>query len=507
MRGRAAGTVDNLRGTAYIAREAQRIGLEPAGDEGTFFQNVPLISREVPDNATLQIEGRTFKYEKDFFTRYNGRHMRPIDGATVIYGGSWADPSKLLDPSAAAGKIVVITNPSGWLVGRNALTERYASAAAIVSATLSRVPENSLVQFMGPSYELPEGETPSAPVPSFLYVSDEVAKVMFGGSDPANLPVGTVGRIVRGGVQYTGDPAPARNVVAILRGSDPRLRGQYVALGAHNDHLSPSQTVDHDSLRAVNIVAFPSGAESTGGEITAEQWRRIRAMIDSMRKLRAPRPDSINNGADDDGTGSMGLLEIAEAFANAQVKPKRSLLFVWHTGEEVGLVGSKYFTDHPTVPRDSIVAQLNIDMIGRGTEQDAVRELDDRIERGGPDYVEVIGSRRLSTELGNIVDDVNRRQSRPLVFDYNLDANGEPHQYYCRSDHYEYARFGIPIAFFFTGVHNDYHQVTDEPQYIDYPKYARIVQLVHDIAARVADLDHRVVVDKPKPNPNGSCIQ
>ena len=119
----------------------------------------------------------------------------------------------------------------------------------------------------------------------------------------------------------------------------------------------------------------------------------------------------------------------------------------------------------------------------------------------------MIGSRRLSTELGNIVDDVNKQQTRPLVFDYNLDANGEPHQYYCRSDHYEYARYGIPIAFFFTGVHNDYHQVTDEPQYIDYPKYARIVQLVHDIAARVADLDHRVVVDKPKPNPKGSCIQ
>ena len=212
------------------------------------------------------------------------------------------------------------------------------------------------------------------------------------------------------------------------------------------------------------------------------------------------------NGADDDGTGSMAVLEIAEAFAKAGVKPKRSLLFVWHTGEEIGLVGSEYFTDHPTVPRDSIVTQLNIDMIGRGGSADAVHMDASNPIYGNPNFVEVIGSRRLSTELGDIVDAANRAQSTPLSFSKVFDTVGEPHHMYCRSDHYSYARYGIPITFFFTSVHRDYHQVTDEPQYIDYNHYARIVNLVRDIADRVANLDHRPVVDKPKPDPHGSCM-
>ena len=212
------------------------------------------------------------------------------------------------------------------------------------------------------------------------------------------------------------------------------------------------------------------------------------------------------NGADDDGTGSMAVLEIAEAFAKSGTRPKRSILFVWHTGEEIGLVGSEYFTDHPTVPRDSIVTQLNIDMIGRGGSADAVHMNGSTPIYGNPNFVEVIGSRKLSTELGDIIDDVNRKRPDPLSFSKVFDTPGDPNQMYCRSDHYSYARYGIPITFFFTSVHRDYHQVTDEPQYIDYNHYSRIVNLVHDIAERVANLDHRPRVDKPKPDPKGVCV-
>ena len=301
---------------------------------------------------------------------------------------------------------------------------------------------------------------------------------------------------------------PGRNVIAVIRGSDPSLRGQYVALGAHNDHdpVRP-YAVDHDSLRAHNIVARVGGAESRETQITPAQATRIRAIRDSLRSIRPPRLDSIMNGADDDGSGSMALLEIAESFARAKVKPKRSILFIWHTAEELGLLGAEYFTEHPTVPRDSIVAQLNIDMIGRGGSADAVHETDGKPVYGNPDFVEVIGARRLSTELGDIVDAANAAQARPLQFSLAFDANGDRHQMYCRSDHYMYARYGIPITFFFTSVHHDYHQPTDEPQYLDYAKYSRIVNLVRDITDRVANLDHRLVVDKPKPNPHASCVQ
>jgi hypothetical protein len=131
----------------------------------------------------------------------------------------------------------------------------------------------------------------------------------------------------------------------------------------------------------------------------------------------------------------------------------------------------------------------------------------DDVPNGGPGYLQLIGSRRLSTELGDIVEAVNRSGSHGFTFDYQYDTNGNPHQYYCRSDHYEYARYGIPITFFTTGGHRDYHQVTDEPQYIDYNHMARVASLIGDIAVHVADLDHRVMVDKPKPDPHGVCQQ
>jgi Zn-dependent M28 family amino/carboxypeptidase len=176
--------------------------------------------------------------------------------------------------------------------------------------------------------------------------------------------------------------------------------------------------------------------------------------------------------------------------------------------EELGLWGSAYFTDHPTVPRDSIVAELNIDMVGRGGSGDITGNTKEgALIHGGPGYVQLIGARRLSTELGDLVERTNTQGKIGLKFDYSLDANGHPQNIYCRSDHYMYARYGIPIVFFTTGGHADYHQVTDEPQYIDYRRMTQVATLIHASATNVANLDHRVTVDKPKPNPRGSCQQ
>jgi hypothetical protein len=302
-----------------------------------------------------------------------------------------------------------------------------------------------------------------------------------------------------GEIKFEGSDLGATNVVAILEGADPARRGEYVALGAHNDAIGIVDPVEHDSLRAYNTVIRPRGANDSPREPTAEEAAKIRAIIDSMRKFRAPRIDSIVNGADDDGSGSMGLLEVAEAMAKSEHRPARSLLFVWHTGEESGLQGSRWFTDHPTVPPDSIVAQVNIDMIARGGRQDE--------KLGGPRYIQAIGTRRLSTELGDLAERTNREGKYGLDFDYTYDADGHPDNFYCRSDHYMYARYGIPIAFFSTGGHRDYHQVTDEVQYLDFTKYAAVTRFVGDLAGRLADLDHRPVVDKPKPDPRGTCVQ
>ncbi|HXV17572.1 MAG TPA: M20/M25/M40 family metallo-hydrolase [Gemmatimonadaceae bacterium] len=300
------------------------------------------------------------------------------------------------------------------------------------------------------------------------------------------------------------NPDYARNVVAILRGSDPVLRNEYVAIGAHNDHIGirHGAAVDHDSLRAYNVELTRLGAPVWDRSSRARRdslRAQIHINVDSLRKIRPARLDSINNGADDDGSGTVTVLEIAEALNAMPVKPKRSILFVWHTGEEKGLLGSKWFTDNPTVPREQIVAQLNMDMVGRGSAAD--------IAGGGPDYLQLVGSRRVSTELGDIVEAVNSGLKRPFKFDYQFDANGHPERIYCRSDHYEYARYGIPITFFTTGLHPDYHQVTDEPQYIDYEHMSRVADFVKDIAIRVANLDHRPKVDKPAGDPNAACVQ
>lgn len=293
----------------------------------------------------------------------------------------------------------------------------------------------------------------------------------------------------------------ARNVVAIVRGSDPALRGEYVSITAHNDHVGfGHQPVDHDSLRAFNTVIRPLGADSRPHAPTPDEAARIRAILDSLRKVHRPRLDSIFNGADDDGSGTIALIEIAQAFARGNVKPRRSILLVSHTAEEKGLVGSTWYTDHPTVPIDSIVAEFDVDMIGRGAARD--------INGGGPTYLEVVGLRRLSKEFGDWVEAVNAKEPTPFAFNFEYDAPGHPEQYYCRADHYSYARYGIPSVSLSRGAHMDYHQLTDEPQYIDYPDYTRLTKMVFDAAMFVAGADHRPGLDVPKPlNPHVPCKQ
>jgi hypothetical protein len=506
MMGRAAGTDYNLKATAYIAAEVRRIGLQPAGDSGGYFQNVPLVKRELDPQARLAVDGTTLRLWEDYLPRDQGGPTRSIEGVQAVFAGAWGD-SLMLAPEQAAGKLVVIAVPRhpspqqpAYFVPRGGATGRYRGAAGIAVASIDLMPPQLQQAFRGTTVTLQEDAPPAGDaVPTYLYLTAAAAERLVG-APVATAPVGAAGKTVQGKLAYVEGPAPARNVVAILPGADPKLKGEYVAVGAHNDHIGFSNApVDHDSLRAYNselrrlVLAAPDGRPSL------EQIAAIHVNVDSLRRLRPARRDSINNGADDDGSGTVTVLEIAEQLASATPRPKRSIVFVWHTGEELGLFGSQWFTDHPTVPRDSIVAQLNMDMVGRG------RAGEEKL--GGPAYLQLIGSRRLSTELGNLVEAVNKAERQPFTFDYQYDAPGHPEQYYCRSDHYMYARYGIPITFFSTGDHQDYHQVTDEPQYIDYDHMARVGQLVYDITRAVANLDHRIVVDKPKPDPRGECVQ
>jgi peptidase M28-like protein len=506
MQGRRTGTPGNVKGNAYIVSEVRRLGLKPAGDTGGYLQKVPLSSYAADSSrATLRVGSSELALWKDYHP-YQAQFevpARPINGSSVVYIGGPSDSSALPPREALQGKIVVYNSgasgnnlgaPDLHPAGRLGLVSGIAvTGVDTLIATFEQVFRTPRI-VVKEKVAVPAGVTQ----PRLLILPSASVPKLFG-KPLDQLRPGDTGPAIQGEVAFEESDLGASNVVAVVEGSDPALRGEYVALGAHNDAIGIVPAVDHDSLRAYNSVMRPRGANDAPGEPNADQAARIGAIVDSMRKLRPARLDSIVNGADDDGSGSMALLEIAEAAVSNAQRPKRSLLFVWHTGEESGLQGSRWFTDNPTVPKDSIVAQINTDMMARGGPDDEARR--------DPAYLQVIGSRRLSTELGDLAEMVNREGSHGFTFDYSYDADGHPDNFYCRSDHYMYARYGIPIAFFSTGGHRDYHQVTDEIEYLDFDKYARVTQFVGAVAERLANLDRRPVVDKPKPDPEAPCQQ
>ncbi|MBB4635250.1 M28 family peptidase [Longimicrobium terrae] len=514
MMGRESGTRGNVMGTDYIAAEARRMGLQPAGENGTFFQTVPLVNIAV-GTASLSAGGQSFRSGTDFIPlpRYGtflvfGNRFDAAAGVPVVYGGRIGDPS-MITPEQARGKLVVFSVGQAqqgapppfafWAGGRT--FERYAGAAGIAIASLDITPEGLRGFFGEPRTEMASAQPEPTQAPAGMVITTALAEQLLG-KPLAQAQMGQAGGTATGSFTWTtaAVPFPARNVVAVLPGSDARLRGEYVAVGAHNDHVGMApKGVDADSVAIFNRLLRREGAESEADSMTAEKAQMLRAALDSVRALRRPRIDSVFNGADDDGSGTVGVLEIAQYMASLRTKPRRSMLFVWHTAEEKGLFGSEYFTDHPTVPRDSIVAQLNIDMIGRGATGD--------LDNGGPGYLQLVGSRRLSTQMGDLVEEVNRTGNHGFTFDYSMDTTGHEAQIYCRSDHANYARFNIPVTFFTTGGHPDYHMLSDEPQYIDYDKMARVARFIGAAALQVANRDARLTVDKPGPGPDAPCRQ
>ena len=508
MLGRESGTLGNYKGTEFLAAEIERIGLEPAGDDGTYFQTIPLMERTLDPSSSIGVAGTKLELRTDYMPLppvggilpFTFGANRSLDGVEVIYGGQLGDTANMVNPEQVAGRLVVFTPSMGMGMGAFRTLNGFESAAGIALAMLHLLPAQVTNYLSQPQMYLGSETTPSEG-PLGMFINLNGAEILLG-KPVGNAEIGEIGGTVEGTFSFVEGPTPypARNVIGIIRGSDRTLQNEYVAIGSHNDHEGvASSAVDHDSLWAFNHVLRPQGAEGQARQATDEDLARIQALRDSLAAQRPTHLDSIYNGADDDGSGSIAMLGVAKAFATSNPKPKRSILFVWHTAEEKGLYGAGYFTDNPTVPRESIVANINLDMVGRGVEGD--------LEGGSPSYMQVLGSRRLSTELGDLVESVNTDAGFELEFDYSYDADGHPQQFYCRSDHYMYARYGIPIVFFSTGSHQDYHMVTDESQYIDYDKMARISQFVYELTSTIANLDHRLVVDKPKPDPNAPCRQ
>jgi hypothetical protein len=520
MGGRPVGTAEHLKAVAYVEREVRRLGLKPGGTNGSYYQDFPIYHEVIDPASVMTVSGATVKFGEGFIAQ----NAASVANLPTLYVGDLADTTVAVDSAMAAGKLLIVRPLINMQPDRAAAVQKsaaylaYRHALAGAAGTLLILPDNLYPMYRNFYGQEQESLTSAAAGASMgkvsLIISEATANLVLG-APAASATRGTAGQPVSANVTKTETVGvPGRNVIAILPGTDPKLAGEYVAIGAHSDHIAiQNPPREHDSLKVYNEFGRPAGQE--GGRnlqknpISADEWTKINADIAAMRKVYPARLDSISNGADDDGSGTVSVLEIAEAFAKGTVKPKRSIIFVWHAGEERGMWGSGYFTANPTIPRDSIVAQLNIDMVGRGEASDETGVAKDgTVLHGSPGYLQLVGSRRLSTELGDLVESVNTRNHHNITFDYSEDADGHPQDIYCRSDHWSYAKWNIPVVFFTTGGHADYHQVTDEPQYIQYGHMARVDSLIFDVAEAVANLDHAPVVDgKKMADPNGACRQ
>ena len=291
----------------------------------------------------------------------------------------------------------------------------------------------------------------------------------------------------------------SHNVVGIIEGTDPVLKDTYVMFGAHLDHVGYSQTgagrgggTDACRRRSPAAQAAVVAAGKTVQRPTAvgQGGAGARAAAPQVPAVPLDQRDLVSNGADDDGSGSTAELAIAKAFATGP-KPKRSIVFMWHTGEEAGLYGSRYNADFPIVPLEKVQAQLNLDMVGR---DDC-----DNIEGDYSNSLFIIGDDRISTDLHNLIVAANNTSARPLTLDYEMNDLNDPESVYTRSDHYSYASKGIPIAFFTTGLHPDYHRITDTVDKIIFPKMARIAQLVYETGFSLANTDRVLLRDNKGP--------
>jgi hypothetical protein len=465
----------------FIADHLSQWGVKPGGDDGTYFQKFALTSRRLEPELTIaSVNGQSFKLGEDFIAE-------PIQGQAsgrIVYvGHGYMIRAKGIDAYQGVDvkdKIILAVEgfPRGVsfqdIHGKKAgddydTPETYARAHG--ARGVIYIPSQSTLSFwqnrhqfsLNPSRMRLEGLRQSGAKIPVIYASEKMVKAILDGEKldyeaiRKRASQGVLGEAFDLGagkqasfnVNAKVDSAMTQNVVGVIEGVDPLLKKEYVAVGAHYDHVGMSQNAEGDK---------------------------------------------IFNGADDDGSGTVGTLAIAQALSKSPTRPKRSVIFVWHAGEEKGLWGSEFFTDNPTVPMEQIVTQLNIDMIGRskkeGDNNPANKDLT------GPNELYVIGSRMMSTDLGNLSEEVNNSYLK-LAFNYKYDDPNDTERFFYRSDHFNYAKKGVPIIFYFSGVHEDYHGLADTADKIDYQKMEKVTRTVFAMMWRLANAPARPKVDKP----------
>lgn len=471
--GRETGEAGHETAVNYIKDFYTGGNIAPLQSNGDYFQDVKFNQLFSP-KVSAEVNGKSLTYFEDFVSLTASANAN-INANEIVYVGYGVDDDKYSDFKNldVTGKVIIAkagepknedgtyflsgnSDKSKWSNGRQGPRAKRDAAKAKGAKALILIDEATFKTYsafykkradsnssMGLSLDDGKKETNE-----MLYMLANEATI---NSIDANLLSSNTPKIVSANIvlnqKSNSKLVISKNVASVVKGSV--FPDEYIIISAHSDHV---------------------GVNDKG---------------------------EVYNGADDDGSGSMAVLELAEAFKMAADKgqaPKRSIIFLHVTGEEKGLLGSQYYTDiDPLVPLANTVANLNIDMIGR---------IDPKRE-GDRNYLYLIGSDKLSTELHNLSEEVNKKYTN-IEFDYTYNDENDPNRFYYRSDHYNFAKNNIPIIFYFNGTHDDYHQVGDTPDKIEYDLLENRTRLVFYTAWELANRANRIVVDKAEDKTAGN---
>ncbi len=460
--GRETGKPGQKKAVEYLKNHYVELGISAAQKNGNYFQEVPLEISGMPE-GTLSVNDKKFAMGEDFVT-FQSPPKDQYKAEEIIFAGYGIEDAgysdfkdldvkgKILltlvsEPKNADGTYVIsgTTSASKWSDIKISMPDRLDIAAKKGAKGVLMLDSRNYPMIAG-QFQFMKERAGSGRMQLkggndddffFAFINDNVARQI--SPDLEKIKNGTA-IDADFDLEFTGkaEEVISENVVAFIKGSEKP--DEYLVISSHLDHIGISED------------------------------------------------GQINNGADDDGSGTVALLEIAKAFkkaADAGVTPKRSVVFLHVTGEEKGLLGSDYYTRHPIFPLENTVADLNIDMIGR---IDPERE-------GDRNYVYLIGSDKLSTELHNLSEEVNKKYCN-VELDYTYNDDNDPNRFYYRSDHYNFAKNNIPVIFYFNGTHEDYHKPGDTPDKINYDLLENRTRLVFYTAWEIANRENRPVVDK-----------
>lgn len=458
MEGRETATEGQRKAAAYIENHFKSLGLKPANKD-SYQMQYPVYKDSVV-GSQLSLDGKLFENNKDYYPYPSNTNGTQYYSEVVFVGHGIVD--KDVDDYAGlnvAGKLVLMLDgaPSGFkpsvpgfrssasAMGKMASARNKGAAGVLIVGT-GFPRRNSGMQMGGSQYTnvYKAEQTPNA-----FIIADNVAKSIVGADWDGWKESGKSGKVAG----------------KVLKA---------------NVKLSYEKVVTENY--SSNVLAYLEGSDKS------DEWLIITAHYDHLGK----RGDVIYYGADDDGSGTVSVLEIAEAFVKAKAEgkgPRRNVMFMTVSGEEKGLWGSDYYSSHPTVPLDKVTADLNIDMIGR---TDTERMKDDTLN-----YVYVVGDDKLSTDLKPISEGVNNKYTK-LVLDYKFNDPNDKNRIYYRSDHFNFAKVGVPIIFYYDGMlQADYHKPTDTPDKINYPLMQKRAQLVFHTAWEMANRDEMLKRDIP----------